>query len=308
MIPITDFEQHARKFLEPYQSECLTSLFLPVRSTGGESPVQACFRQAQTQPPPPSLLVSQLGTDAEFSPIGHAARLLLSTLRMGMGTLDPASWSCFRVNLLLQAWPSACSWPRKCGTASRLRTRRSIPTCCATTSPSSWPCCASTHGHRQVKHPPSRCSERQLACCCSLDATAYILVMRVEPPALCVTCTLYVSLCMGVQTVDNPEHKLRNVVLEVLNRLPHNEVLRPYVPELLRLALQVLGSDNEDNAIIALRIIFDLHKNFRPHLEQQVQPFLDFVRKVCDHPQTNRRPAPIAEELSHRFVSPSVLA
>jgi len=63
--------------------------------------------------------------------------------------------------------------------------------------------------------------------------------------------------------VDNPEHKLRNVVLEVLNRLPHNEVLRPYVPELLRLALQVLGSDNEDNAIIALRIIFDLHKNFR---------------------------------------------
>lgn len=38
--------------------------------------------------------------------------------------------------------------------------------------------------------------------------------------------------------------------------------------------------DNEDNALISLRVIFDLHKNFRPLLADEVQPFLDFVRKL----------------------------
>lgn len=82
------------------------------------------------------------------------------------------------------------------------------------------------------------------------------------------------------QTTDSVEHKLRNVVLEILNRLPHSEVIRPFVPDLLKLSMHVLTFDNEENGLICLRIIFDLHKNFRPALEQEVQPFLDFVCKV----------------------------
>ncbi len=42
----------------------------------------------------------------------------------------------------------------------------------------------------------------------------------------------------------------------------------------------MLEKDNEENAVICLRIILDLHKNFRPHLEAEVQPFLDFVRQI----------------------------
>lgn len=79
------------------------------------------------------------------------------------------------------------------------------------------------------------------------------------------------------QTTENVEHKLRNVVVEILNRLPHSEVLRPFVQDLLKVSLQVLTQDNEDNALIAIRIIFDLLRNFRPTLEGEVQPFLDFV-------------------------------
>lgn len=82
------------------------------------------------------------------------------------------------------------------------------------------------------------------------------------------------------QVTDTYEHKLRNVVIEILNRLPHSEVIRPSVQELLKLSMHVLGSDNEENGLICLRIIFDLHKNFRPALEPEVQPFLDFVCKV----------------------------
>ncbi|KAK4773935.1 hypothetical protein SAY87_028954 [Trapa incisa] len=82
------------------------------------------------------------------------------------------------------------------------------------------------------------------------------------------------------QFIDNIEHKLRNVIVEILNRLPHSEVLRPFVQDLLKVAMQVLTTDNEENGLICIRIIFDLLKNFRPTLESEVQPFLDFVCKI----------------------------
>ncbi|CAH9116378.1 unnamed protein product [Cuscuta epithymum] len=82
------------------------------------------------------------------------------------------------------------------------------------------------------------------------------------------------------QIMDNPEHKLRNIVVEILNRLPHSEVLRPFVQELLKVAMHVLTTDNEENGLICIRIIFDLLRNFRPTLETEVQPFLDFVCKI----------------------------
>lgn len=82
------------------------------------------------------------------------------------------------------------------------------------------------------------------------------------------------------QFKDGDEHKLRNTVLEILNRLPHNEVIRPFSHDLMKICLGTLEADNEDNAMISLRIIFDLHKNFRPSLESEVRPFLDFVAKV----------------------------
>ncbi|RRT53488.1 hypothetical protein B296_00049840, partial [Ensete ventricosum] len=82
------------------------------------------------------------------------------------------------------------------------------------------------------------------------------------------------------QTTESAEHKLRNVVVEILNRLPHSEVLRPFVQDLLKLSLAVLTRDNEDNALISIRIIFDLLRNFRPTVEAEVQPFLDFVCNI----------------------------
>ncbi|KAL6498032.1 hypothetical protein OROGR_028429 [Orobanche gracilis] len=82
------------------------------------------------------------------------------------------------------------------------------------------------------------------------------------------------------QFADNPEHKLRNIIIEILNRLPHSEVLRPFVQELLKVSMHVLTTDNEENGLICIRIIFDLLRNFRPSLETEVQPFLDFVCKI----------------------------
>lgn len=46
--------------------------------------------------------------------------------------------------------------------------------------------------------------------------------------------------------------------------------VQPYVFALIH-KFQVFAEDNEDNALTALRIIFDLHKSFRPSLESHVQ-------------------------------------
>ncbi|KAH9611581.1 hypothetical protein KSS87_004438 [Heliosperma pusillum] len=101
------------------------------------------------------------------------------------------------------------------------------------------------------------------------------------------------------QFTDNHEHKLRNIVIEILNRLPHSEVLRPFVQDLLKVAMQVLTTDNEENGLICIRIIFDLLRNFRPTLENEVQPFLDFVCKIYQNFRLT---------VSHFFENPATMA
>ncbi|CAN0043606.1 unnamed protein product, partial [Choristocarpus tenellus] len=82
------------------------------------------------------------------------------------------------------------------------------------------------------------------------------------------------------QIVDNKKNKFRHVILEILHRLPNTEVLKPYAHELLLLVMHVIDVDNEDNAITALRIVFDLHKNYRPQLEPEVPRFLQMVNNT----------------------------
>lgn len=46
--------------------------------------------------------------------------------------------------------------------------------------------------------------------------------------------------------------------------------------------MRTLTMDNEENAAICLRVIIEIHKNYRsmPALEDQIQPFFDFVREM----------------------------
>jgi transformation/transcription domain-associated protein len=55
--------------------------------------------------------------------------------------------------------------------------------------------------------------------------------------------------------------------------------------------METLRNDNEDNAVICLRILIELHKNFRnvPELEEQVQPFFDFVCEMLSSMERNVR-------------------
>eukprot|EP00939_MAST-03C_sp_MAST-3C-sp1_P004697 g4697.t1 len=83
---------------------------------------------------------------------------------------------------------------------------------------------------------------------------------------------------------------MRNMILEVLNRLPNNDVLKAYMKPLLHLCSHILATDSEDNALISLRVVFELHKNFRPLLADEVQSFLDFVKNIYSNlPDTVKR-------------------
>jgi len=82
------------------------------------------------------------------------------------------------------------------------------------------------------------------------------------------------------QWTNNDVQKTRSIILEVMSRLPPNDVLKAKCPQLLPLAMNVMQTDNEENSVTAIHIVFDLHKTFRPHLEAQVEPFLSFVRQL----------------------------
>ena len=73
---------------------------------------------------------------------------------------------------------------------------------------------------------------------------------------------------------------------------------------MLSLCMKLLETDNEENAVICLRIIFDLHKNFRPTLEREVQPFLDFVQRIYQGRRTTQQPPP-TQPACHRALPPS---
>jgi len=82
---------------------------------------------------------------------------------------------------------------------------------------------------------------------------------------------------------DDEDNELRYVIYEILNRLPFNEVLRPFESELLDLALGPLREENEKNALLCVRIIFDLHRSFRPSMEKNAVHFLKFVLEVYEN-------------------------
>lgn len=64
--------------------------------------------------------------------------------------------------------------------------------------------------------------------------------------------------------------QMRKLILEMIHRLPVSEIVRPYVKSILALMLKLLRTDNEDNVLVCLRIIIDLHKQYRPTFHPEV--------------------------------------
>eukprot|EP00794_Sanderia_malayensis_P003404 gene3404-3894_t len=77
---------------------------------------------------------------------------------------------------------------------------------------------------------------------------------------------------------ETPEQELRKLLLEILHRIPTNEQLKPFVKPILTLMFAILEIENEENVLVALRIIIELHKQYRPQMQTEIQAFLVFVK------------------------------
>jgi len=83
------------------------------------------------------------------------------------------------------------------------------------------------------------------------------------------------------------DHRIRAALLEILNRLPLGDSLRPYSAQLCALATRQLALDNEENGLTCIRILFDCHKHYHPTLEAEVQPFIAFFTSLYTNWDTN---------------------
>ncbi|KAK4703940.1 hypothetical protein P7C70_g2279, partial [Phenoliferia sp. Uapishka_3] len=68
----------------------------------------------------------------------------------------------------------------------------------------------------------------------------------------------------GKPTLTNgsTENRLRHNIFQILHRLPHVEQLRPHTGPLMTLLLSLLRTENEDNAVLCMKIIIDLHRTY----------------------------------------------
>lgn len=53
------------------------------------------------------------------------------------------------------------------------------------------------------------------------------------------------------------QQKLRHMLLEIIQRLPHNESLRSWSEQIMGLMLALLRIENEDNGVVCIKIIID---------------------------------------------------
>lgn len=61
--------------------------------------------------------------------------------------------------------------------------------------------------------------------------------------------------------------KLRNTLLELTQRFPHNDALRQYAPPLMDALLHTLRFDMEENGLVALKVILTDYRGFLQELQ-----------------------------------------
>ncbi|ROT39320.1 transcription-associated protein [Sodiomyces alkalinus F11] len=97
---------------------------------------------------------------------------------------------------------------------------------------------------------------------------------------------IFISILRGpcIFQSSSPEQKLRNCILEILHRLPTayvpTEPFEPYAEEVVDLLMQLVRTDNEDNATLCVKIISDIMRHQHKVLGQKVQPFLSLIQDL----------------------------
>jgi hypothetical protein len=101
----------------------------------------------------------------------------------------------------------------------------------------------------------------------TLHSAEYVHHVRVVPGL----CAILDSKVHPSLSIDSQESRIRNKALELILRLPHNESLRPYVPDILKTLISTISRDNEENGALGVSILVSQHKHMRTGQDDQAQ-------------------------------------
>ncbi|KAK3684811.1 hypothetical protein B0T22DRAFT_491846 [Podospora appendiculata] len=80
--------------------------------------------------------------------------------------------------------------------------------------------------------------------------------------------------------------KLRNCVLEIFHRLPTSlhptEPFEPYAEETVDLLMTLVRNDNEDNAVLCVKVVSDIMRHQHKILGGKVQSFLNLIQELFE--------------------------
>ncbi|KAF2279856.1 uncharacterized protein EI97DRAFT_463935 [Westerdykella ornata] len=80
------------------------------------------------------------------------------------------------------------------------------------------------------------------------------------------------------------EQRLRNCILEILHRLPMTpiEAVEPHATKVVDKLMGLVKTENEDNAVLCIKIIMDFLRHQTKALADRVQPFLDLIQEMFE--------------------------
>ncbi|KAF9453072.1 FAT-domain-containing protein [Macrolepiota fuliginosa MF-IS2] len=79
---------------------------------------------------------------------------------------------------------------------------------------------------------------------------------------------------------DTPEYAFRRVLLEILNRLPVSESLRPHAQTIFNCMLHVIRHDNEENGTTACKALVDIIRGYRILTEESLNEFVAIFLQI----------------------------
>ncbi|WDK12319.1 FAT domain-containing protein [Colletotrichum graminicola] len=120
------------------------------------------------------------------------------------------------------------------------------------------------------------------------DSLDHYTAGPIYPPFLKRLVPIFIAILRGpcIFQSNSPEQKLRNCILEVLHRLPTTssptEPFEPYAEEVVDLLMQLVRTDNEENATLCVKIISDVMRHQHKVLGGKVQAFLSLIQELFE--------------------------
>ncbi|CAH8662345.1 unnamed protein product [Schistosoma margrebowiei] len=90
----------------------------------------------------------------------------------------------------------------------------------------------------------------------------------------------YLMSTMPDNLQESDAQQLRRLCLEIIQKIPNGDHLRPFARSLLEMLFKLVEVENEDNVLVCVKLIIDIHKFYRPSFSNDVSRFLDFVKEV----------------------------